>query len=248
MRRVHSLAVPYALDALDPRELRGFERHLARCAPCRAETRELGEGAVRLAGAAAAVPPPALRERVLTAVRATEQEPPPRAPVTESAPLRTRRLQVAVGAFAALTALALAASAVFALQLVRSDRRLDEERAEAREIAHVLAAPDARTGGSQDAWGRGINVVTSESRRRAVVTVTGLGAPPRGRTHQLWLLRPASRPRSLGLLDGETPVIAAGLRGSTASLAVTTEPDGGSEGPTSAPLVQLALESVGFGE
>ncbi|MGW0906350.1 anti-sigma factor [Streptomyces sp. NPDC002853] len=242
---MHSLAVPYALDALDPREMRGFERHLARCAPCRAETRELGEGTVRLAGAAAACPPAALRERVLTAVRATEQEPPRRAPGAESAPPRARTLLVAVGSF---TALVLVACAVFALQLVRTDRRLDAERAEAREIAHVLAAPDARASGTADAWGRGINVVMSESRRRAVVTVTGLGAPPRGRAHQLWLLRPAARPRSLGLLDGETPVIAAGLRGSTASLAVTTEPDGGSGRPTSAPLVQLALESVGFGE
>lgn len=250
-RRVHSLAVPYALDALDPRELRRFEGHLPRCPHCRAETRELGEGTVRLAGAAATSPPPALRERVLTAVRGTEQEPPPRAPVTQSAPPRTPTLLVSVralAALAALTALALVASVVFALQLVRTDRRLDEERAGAREIAHVLAAPDARASGETDAWGRGINVVASESRRRAVVTVTGLGAPPRGRAHQLWLLRPASRPRSLGLPDGETPVIAAGLRGSTASLAVTTEPDGGSERPTSAPLVQLALESVGFGE
>ncbi|MEU5956496.1 anti-sigma factor [Streptomyces sp. NPDC047525] len=253
-RAVHSLAVPYSLDALGPRELRRFERHLARCAPCRAETRELGEGAVRLAGAAATPAPPALRERVLTAVRTTEQEPPPRAPVTPSAPPRTRALLVPlgvpVGAFTALAALALAlaASVILAVQLVRSDGRIDRERAEAREIAHVLAAPDARASAERDAWGRGINVVASESRRRAVVTATGLGAPPRGRVHQLWVMRPASAPRSLGLLDGETPVIAVGLSASATSLAVTTEPDGGSERPTSTPLVQLALESVGFGE
>lgn len=157
---------------------------------------------LRLAGAAAASPSPALRERVLAAVRATEQEPPPRAPVTRSAPSRTPTLLVAGG----------------------TDRRLDEEHAAAREMAHVLAVPDDRASGKVDAWGRGINVVTSESRR------------------------PAVQPRPLGLLDGETPVIATGLRGSTASLAVTTEPGGGSERTTSAPLVQLALESVGFGE
>ncbi|UQT61805.1 anti-sigma factor [Streptomyces durmitorensis] len=250
------MAVPYALDALDPRELRRFERHLTRCAPCRTEAREMGEGAVRLAGAAAAPAPPALRERVLAAVRTTEQEPPPRAPVTPSAPPRARALLVPsgvpVGAFTSLAALALvlalAASVILAVQLVRSDGRIDRERADAREIAHVLAAPDARASAERDAWGRGINVVASESRRRAVVTVTGLGAPPRGRVHQLWVMRPASAPRSLGLLDGETPVIAAGLSASGASLAVTIEPDGGSERPTSAPLVQLALESVGFGE
>ncbi|MEU6767473.1 anti-sigma factor [Streptomyces sp. NPDC046853] len=242
---VHSLAVPYALDALAPRELRRFERHLPRCAPCLAQTRELAEGAVRLAGAAATPAPPGLRERVLTAVRTTEQEPPPRAPVTRGAPPRARVLLLPA---AVLTVLVLVASAVLALQLTRADDRLDRERARAREIAHVLAAPDARAAGERDAWGRGISVVASESRRRAMVTVTGLGPPPPGRVHQLWLVRPAAAPRSLGLLDGETPVIASGVGASGRSLAVTTEPDGGSERPTSAPLVQLALESDGFGE
>ncbi|MEU3739343.1 anti-sigma factor [Streptomyces sp. NPDC032198] len=229
LRRVHSLAAPYALDALEP-----------------------------LAGAAAVPPPPGLRERVLTAVRTTEQDPAPRAPVTRSAPPRSHAL-LPVGrigrvgpfgrvAIAGLTALALAVTVILAVQLVRSDGRLGRERAEAREIAHVLAAPDARVGGTEDAWGRGINVVASESRRRAVVTVTGSGAPLKGRAHQLWLRRPGSAPRSLGVLDGETPVIATILSASATSLAVTTEPDGGSEEPTSAPLVQLALESVGFGE
>ncbi|MGW5734189.1 MULTISPECIES: anti-sigma factor [Streptomyces] len=251
-RRIHSLAVPYALDALDPGELRRFERHLARCAPCRAQTRELGEGTVRLAGAAAAPAPPALRERVLAAVRTTEQEPPPRAPAAWGAPPRARTLPTAARpgrvAVAALALISLVVTAVLAVQLLRSDGRLDRERAEAREIAHVLAAPDARASATRDARGRGITVVASESRRRAVVTVTGLGAPPPGRAHQLWLLRSGLAPRSLGLVDGETPVIATVLGASAMSLAVTTEPDGGSERPTSAPLVQLALESVGFGE
>lgn len=248
-RRVHSLAVPYALDALGPGELRRFERHLARCARCREQTRELGEGAVRLAGAAATPAPPALRERVLTAVRATEQEPPPRAPGSASAPPRTRVLLVPVAAFISLALIASVVCVFLAVRLVRTEDRLGHERAAAREIAHVLAAPDARAGGTRDTRGRGIGVVASESRRRAAVTVTGLRAPPEGRTHQLWLReRPASAPRSLGLLYGETPVTAATLSASATSLAVTVEPDGGSERPTSAPLVQLALESVGFGE
>ncbi|MEV0321876.1 anti-sigma factor [Streptomyces sp. NPDC050658] len=244
-RPVHSLAVPYALDALDPRELRRFERHLPRCARCRTETRELTEGAARLAGAAAVPAPVALRERVMTAVRTTEQEPVVRAPAVFGAPPRSRVLLVPLAAGAAL---ALTACAVLVVQLSRVDERLDRERTTAREIAHVLAAPDARATGDRDRWGRGINVVASPSTRRAVVTVTGLGGPPRGRVHQLWVMRPAAQPRSLGLLDGETPVLADGLSASASSLAVTTEPDGGSEQPTSAPLVQLALESVGFGE
>ncbi|GGV48057.1 hypothetical protein GCM10010277_41050 [Streptomyces longisporoflavus] len=252
IRRVHSLAVPYALDALAPRELLRFERHLPRCTPCLAETRELAEGAVRLARAAAAPPPPGLRERVLTAVRATEQEPPPRAPVIPSAPPRAHVLHLPAAAVASVTALAasvlLVLSVFLARQLTSAEDRLDRERAGAREIAHVLAAPDARAAGERDAWGRGIGVVASESRRRAVVTVTGLGPPPPGRVYQLWLVRPAAAPRSMGLIDGETPVIVSGVSAPGRSLAVTIEPDGGSKRPTSALLVQLTLESVGFGE
>ncbi|MEV0499305.1 zf-HC2 domain-containing protein, partial [Streptomyces spectabilis] len=38
---MHSLAVPYALDALDPDETRRFEKHLATCARCTDEVRAL---------------------------------------------------------------------------------------------------------------------------------------------------------------------------------------------------------------
>lgn len=73
----HSLAAPYALDALDPGERRRFEKHLAGCGRCTAEVRELAEDAVRLAWSAAVPAPAALRERVLAAVRTTPQEPAP---------------------------------------------------------------------------------------------------------------------------------------------------------------------------
>ncbi|NEC30181.1 zf-HC2 domain-containing protein, partial [Streptomyces sp. SID8111] len=54
---VHSLAAPYALDALEPAERVRFERHLRGCGRCRAEVRELAEDAVRLAWSTAAPPP-----------------------------------------------------------------------------------------------------------------------------------------------------------------------------------------------
>ncbi|NEB18827.1 RskA family anti-sigma factor, partial [Streptomyces coelicoflavus] len=46
---LHSLAAPYALDALDGAERVRFERHLERCDRCAAEVRALSEDAVRLA-------------------------------------------------------------------------------------------------------------------------------------------------------------------------------------------------------
>ncbi|MGP2437448.1 anti-sigma factor [Streptomyces sp. JW3] len=66
--------------------------------------------------------------------------------------------------------------------------------------------------------------------------------------HQLWLMRPGAPPRSLSLFADDTPVIAFDLDRSASARAVTVEPDGGSIRPTSHPIVQLALKSVGFGE
>lgn len=66
--------------------------------------------------------------------------------------------------------------------------------------------------------------------------------------NQLWLMRPGAQPRSLGLFDADTPLVTSGLDKSATSLAVTVEPDGGSVQPTTQPVVQLALKSVGFGE
>lgn len=253
-RDLHSLAAPYALDALEPDERRRFEHHLSGCARCAAEVRALTEDAVRLAWSTAAPAPAALRDRVLTAVRTTPQEAPrqeaPRARAPQQ-PSRARapRFRPLLAPLATATAAAaLVVASLFAVQATQTQDKLDQERDQAREIAHVLAAPDARATSERDAQGHGIGVVASASERRAVVTVSGLGTPSGGRVHQLWLMRPNENPRSLGLFDGDTPLVADGLNTNATSLAVTVEPHGGSAQPTTTPVVQLALNSVGFGE
>ncbi|MEV5314969.1 anti-sigma factor [Streptomyces sp. NPDC052610] len=258
----HSLAAPYALDALGPEERRRFERHLARCGRCADDVRALTEDAVRLAWSAAEPPPAGMRERVLAAVRHTPQETAAPAPAhtprlpphvwgTRPPPARTRtrRARPLFVPFATATAAAaLVVAGLFAVQADRTRGELAAERDRAREIAHVLAAPDARATTGRDERGRTIGVIASASAGSAVVTLGGYGEPPGEHVHQLWLMRPHAQPRSLGLFDGDTPLVASGLdRGST-SLAVTVEPDGGSARPTTRPVVQLALESVGFGE
>jgi anti-sigma-K factor RskA len=258
---LHSLAAPYALDALEPAERVRFERHLRSCDQCAAEVRVLTEDAVRLAWSTAAPPPAAMRDRVLAAVRATPQEParehtpqlPPHVWGTQPPPARTRAPRERRPFFAPLaTATAVAAlvvASLFAVQASRTQDRLDAERAQAREIAHVLAAPDARATAGEDRQGHSMGVITSPSEGQAIVTLSGYAEPPGGRVHQLWLMRPGAQPRSLGLFKGgDTPLVATGLNKSATSLAVTVEPDGGSAQPTSQPIVQLALKSVGFGE
>ncbi|TPQ18915.1 anti-sigma factor [Streptomyces sporangiiformans] len=270
-RELHSLAAPYALDALEPPEQQRFEKHLRRCDRCAAEVRALREDAVRLAWSTAAPAPAALRDRVLMAVRTTPQEgtagPTPRPHAAQQLPgayaaqrlpgaraaqsprARASRLQGLLSPLAATTAAAaLVVAALFGVQASRTQDQLDQERAQAREIAHVLGAPDARATSEGEAGGQGISVVASASQHTAVVTAAGLRRPTNGRVHQLWLMRPEVKPRSLGLFDGDTPLVATDLNTDATSLAVTVEPQGGSLQPTTAPIVQLALKTVGFGE
>jgi len=264
-RDLHSLAAPYALDALEADERRRFEKHLKGCARCAAEVRTLAEDAARLAWSTAAPAPAAMRDRVLSAVRSTPQEAGPRQDAsraraphlpahvwgTEPPPARAhapRRRPLFVPFATATAAAALVVASLFAVQATRTQDKLDAERAQSREIAHVLAAPDARATSDRDAKGRTIGVIASASEGRAVVTLSGLGAVPDDRVRQLWLMRPNVQPRSLGLFKGDTPLVADGLNTNATSLAVTVEPDGGSVQPTTTPVVQLALESVGFGE
>lgn len=267
---LHSLAAPYALDALEPAERVRFERHLSTCRRCAAEVRVLAEDAVRLAWSTAAPAPPALRDRVLAAVRTTPQDsapeavPGPREQARAHAPQPTSRARGAAAhlpparerrgmplfvPFATVTAAAaLVVASLFAVQAGRTQDELNAERDRSREIAHVLAAPDARASSGRGAAGGTIGVIASVSAGGAVVTLGGYGNPPNGRVRQLWLMRPGAEPRSLGLLEADTPLVASDLDRSATSLAVTVEPDGGSPQPTTRPVVQLALKAVGFGE
>src|SRR6516164_6352910 len=85
----HSLSGAYALDALDAgSERERFTRHLSRCPSCAAEVRGFREVATAMAFAAAAEPPPGLRDQVMAAVARTRQLPPEVR--THARPRRTR--------------------------------------------------------------------------------------------------------------------------------------------------------------
>lgn len=71
----HSLATLYALDALDPDEVRAFEAHLAACDACQAEVAEAREVAAALSATVATDPPAHLRDAVLAEVAALAPEP-----------------------------------------------------------------------------------------------------------------------------------------------------------------------------
>ncbi len=99
---LHTLTGAYVLDALETDEEReAFERHLAQCAPCAHEVRELSETTARLGLAVAAPIDPALRAEVLRRIVDVRQFPPPPGPsagrravsgAAAAAPLGARRL------------------------------------------------------------------------------------------------------------------------------------------------------------
>jgi len=253
----HTLAGPYALGALPPREQGRFERHLAACESCADEVRGLRETTARLAAATARQPPDRLRERVLAEVARTRQLPPEPAARTAAGPwhgrLRWARLTgrwlragrrpwfrpVAV----ALAAACLAVVAVSASVAVTASRQLNQEQASNHVLAAVLTAPDATMMSAPVRGGGTATVVMSHRMRTLAFSSAGLPAPPAGDAYELWLMGPDGD-RPVGMLHpahGMTsPMIATGLRAGD-RVELTVEPAGGAGQPTTRPLLLLAL-------
>jgi len=245
-RNLHSLAGPYALDALGADERDRFERHLERCPGCQREVRGMSQVATALAMAAAAEPPAGLKERVLAAVAVTPQLPPVtarehREPGREAAPRSSRlypRLVTAVAAVAVVVA------AVLGGLLAATQHQLDSVQARNQQIAAVLAAPDARIVTSPVTGGGRATVVVSHTEDTIVFTSSGLPALPPAKVYELWLLGPGSA-RPAGLLPepnaGRTaPVLASGLEAGD-KVGMTVEPSGGTSSPTTTPILVMPL-------
>jgi anti-sigma-K factor RskA len=232
----HTLAGPYALDALDDAEQARFERHLARCEACAQEVRGLRETAARLGSAAAALPPRRLRAQVLAAASRTRQQAPPGAG-------GVRRGWLPRAALAGLAA-SLAAAAVLGVAVLGANHRLDRAEAGNRELAAVLTARDAKMMAAGVATGGHATVVVSRAKHMIVFSARDLRVLPAAMRYELWLMGPRGI-RPAGMLPrpshGMTaPVVASGVSAGD-QVGLTVEPAGGSARPTSAPVLMLPL-------
>ncbi|MEU9007409.1 anti-sigma factor [Streptomyces sp. NPDC048551] len=228
--QLHALAGAYALDALERTEQDAFERHLERCPQCVQDVREFTATAARLGAAAALPAPPGLRATVLRRIEGIRQLPPQRRGIVT---LRRRALPMALAA--CLTGvLTLGGVAVWEHQ------RAGQAAGALDGLTAVLAAPDARTATGRSASGATAKVVVSASRGRAAFLSSGLPQAPAGRTYQLWFADGATM-RPAGLLGGDGTAVLAGPVGRATAVGLTQEPAGGSEQPTGAPLMLLAL-------
>jgi anti-sigma-K factor RskA len=232
---IHALTGAYALDAVSGVERLEFERHLAECESCAQEVHELRETATRLALAAAAPPPPALKSRVLDQIRTVRQLP-PESTVT---PLRRRSLALKLTTVAA--AVFFVAAAGLGVLVYQQGQQLDDAQAQAAQMARILSADDAQLLSLENRGGGGdstMKAAVSRSQDRMLMVSDNLASPPEGKTYQLWTLVDES-PRSMGLLepsDGAIAMEVSGL-GDAEAVAISVEPDGGSRTPTDVVMV-----------
>jgi hypothetical protein len=202
----HTLAGAYALDALDPLDVRRFEHHLAGCDACAQEIAGLRETAARLGTATAVPPPPGMKDAVLAAAARTSQH----VPVARVS--RTRRRVFVAGSAAAAAAL-IAVATVFGVASSDANQQLNQAQQRGQAITAVLTAHDATMMTGRVADGGSATVVMSHHMDALVFTAANL---PAAAGYELWLVGPAgSRPAGRVSVSGHgmvSPMIATGMR------------------------------------
>ena len=237
---IHELTAGYALDALEPEERSAYEAHLAGCEQCQQELSSFWETTEALAVAASGpAPGPALRARILAEVRAEAPE--------NVVPLESRRRRsVAVPVLAAAAAIAAVVALALGLRAADLSGQLDDTQAaldRAHSSAAVLADPGAQTVNLQAGQGR----LVVDADGRAVLVLDGLGRAPVGKTYEMWVVPGGNieQASSAGLFLGSGGREILPVEGTVQSgdvVAVTVEPAGGVDSPTTQPVV--ASDSV----
>jgi len=227
----------YALGVLSPVEAAAVESHLQTCEQCRAEYEYLRPAVTAVAYSAEAcrdessggvAASPLLKARIMRRVR------------TEAAAARPARRSLGTGYAVAAACLAIAIFA--ALAAFSLNRRLHQELAQSALQSQTIAdltSPES----AHYRFARG-EVVTHAD--RLYLTMHGLATPPAGRVYQAWTLeKGAARvaPSStfvpanggaavLRLPESATNVVA---------VAVSVEPEGGSQQPTTKPIALVKI-------
>lgn len=259
---VHALTGAYVLDAVDDEEREAFERHLAVCPYCREEVRSLRSAVVRLPATSAVAPPAELRDSVLAAIASVRPLPPlaeqelPATPVEAPAPSRADELASRrANRRASRWRLAAAAAAVVALGgvswgLLQPDDLGGREtgtiqRPGDAQLAELMGAADLQVYTSAAGDGVRGTVLRSESLGSAAMLLQDLPEAGEGQEFQAWNIVGES-PASAGVFrapDGSATVLLDGDVVDAEVMAVTLEPEGGSDQPTGDILVQVPVTS-----
>jgi len=235
----------YALGALDADEVAAFEKHLAEHPETRNEATELSDTAVLLGLAVPPVAPPAsLKASLLSQLDATPQLPAqtPAAPPLLAGPAETRararwasRPVVALASAAAVIGL-IAGGGAIATSVFQNNQRQEQ----ADLFAAITAASDSQRRSVELAEGTATLVWSGELGASALI-VDGLEPLPSDETYELWYIG-ESGIRSAGTFSADGSRTWRVLEGSMEAgdiVGVTVEPRGGSEQPTTDPIIQI---------
>lgn len=218
---IQSVMAAYALGAVPDEEIPAIRAHILSCEECFAEAESYADTLAALSMAAGDVPLPAgFADRVIQQV--TEES-------SQAAPITKRRWSPAlVFAAAALTLLFVATGVALFDAVDDRDRYQDV-------IAALVHDPDA----IELSGPGGAEAIVSQTDRGAVLVAVDLGEAPPGRVYQLWLMKDGV-PTAAETFDVENGVVivesAHDLDGFDGA-AVTVEPEGGSEQPTTQPVI-----------
>lgn len=230
------LIAPYVLGAVSPEEEREVRSHIMSCEDCMREAEGFSGTAASLALAVDEAPvPKGFADSILARV---QEERPALAPAPAKADwwFRWRKALAGVAAVSILAVVALASALIAA--------RGQVQRYESA-VPPLVHGEGMRLAGAGGAVAR--MVPTADG---ATLFATGLDEAPDRHTYQLWLMKcedpdviETCEPDSAGTFDvaGGIAVLQTGtsIEGYDRA-AVTVEPDGGSEGPTTLPVIDSA--------
>jgi anti-sigma-K factor RskA len=224
-----------ALSALDAAEARALNQHLENCAECRKELEDWQATAATLALASdPAEPSPKVRERILSEVRKDRSSTPEVIPF-KSPP---RNVWSSFGTLGAIAAVVLFTALSIGLAVLwRQNQRLAREN----KFVALVNTPGARVSELRGVGpGQGETAKLAYDRAgRAILMASKLPSVPQGKAYQLWFIvgdKPPVPGKTFvpdktgnAILEDEIPRDAV----DASVFAITVEPEGGSNAPTS---------------
>jgi anti-sigma-K factor RskA len=211
------LVAAYAVGAVDAStgECAAIRQHIAECAICREEFKVARSASAAIGLSAAQTPPSQLRTRVLGSL------PSKVVPIS-----RSRRSSWYIPAAAA-------AVIVIAAGVWWSKNHAPQPSWAAACVPHAAGCHAS-------------GVITAAGRDRMHMQINGLAALPAGKQYQAWVIPPGGVPKSEPVFSpdasgsGSVDIPSAPIKG--AVVAVTVEPAGGSQRPTSKPFLVAKIE------
>lgn len=256
---LRDLLPAYALGALDAAEIARVQQLLKECPEAQTELADYARLSGAIAGRAQpAAPPLALRDKLMAQVSAQEarlaQTVAP-APPLSAVPAKTgSRAWIGWAAAAAALVLLVLTNAYWVNQSNTARSEVELLRAAQEEVFALTSAENLRhsTLASTESGSDNVlaNLLWEDNAQTALLTTANLPALPANQTYQLWLIGEDGQPVSAGIFRidengiGSLIVNLPDAPQAFQAIAISQEPAGGSEQPTTSPLALGELSAT----